>query len=100
MVKAHTSQFKDYLYTVRQRMALRPTTEECAAIVDVASLAQWCGLSSVAPVNTNNATPAPTSEVQNLFAHIVCGPQDHYRSLASVTEADWKEYTKDLKVNS
>ena len=80
-------------------MALRPTEAEIQAIIDVSSLAAWCQIEATAPINTNNATPAPMSDVQALFAHLQCGPQEHFRSLATLTGEDWKDSTKDIKIN-
>ena len=80
-------------------MALRPSDSEIAAIIDVQTLAQWCGLSDVPPTNTNNQTPPPEAEMNILFAHLGCGPNDHFRSFAMVTAADWETDTKDIKVN-
>ena len=69
-------------------MALRPTDQEITGIIDVATLAQWCGISDVPPVNTNNTTPPPEADINVLFSHLGRGPNDHFRSFAMISTAD------------
>ena len=83
-------------------MALRPTPQEECAIVDVLSLATWCGISATPPANPSNTTPAPVSDMQALFGYLVCGVNEHYRGLATISLADWAQSTRsgaDILVN-
>jgi hypothetical protein len=80
-------------------MALRPTDQEILAIIDVSSLADWCGISATTPVNTNNTTPPPISDVQALFAHLGCGPTEHFRPFATFSPADWGLSMDTITVN-
>ena len=75
-------------------MAAQPTQLERDAIVDMASLAAWCNISSVAPppaqvASGQAAGPAPVSNVQSLLSFLGSAPDEHYRSIATYTIPDW-----------
>jgi hypothetical protein len=99
----------------RQSMAAKPSDVEISQIFDCQTLAQWCGINPttptpvVAPTETPPLTKAPhvfqpakapagpplaaapplDSDMKAFFGYIGCGPQEHFRSFATMSAPDW-----------
>jgi hypothetical protein len=84
-------------------MAAEPTSSERALMVDMASLADWCKISCTAPPAPATATTPPAaplvSDVQSLCAFMQAAPDEHFRSIATLTEADWATATQNMTFN-
>ena len=81
--------------------AARPLDE--SALVHNQSLAEWVGMSAVkptaAPSGSTVEVAALISPMQAFFAWAGVGPNDHYRSLASLATDDWAAALMTFEVN-
>ena len=81
--------------------AARPLDE--AALTNNQTLAEWVGMSATKPTAAPQGSSIEVSKLvspmQAFFAWAQVGPNDHYRSLASLTCQDWSVAASLLEVN-
>ena len=81
--------------------AAKPLDE--TALTNNQTLAEWVGMSATkptaAPMGSTVEVARLVSPMQAFFAWAQVGPNDHYRSLASLTSQDWAAAASTIEVN-